>query len=199
MKKLSIITALGLGSLLMSFGPILKLEKLTIKPEASNIEWYAEKVTGKHNGLVNLKSGSIELANGQLKGGSFTIDMTSIKVTDLEGEYAQKLEGHLNSADFFNTAEHQTAKFTITGVKPQTEGVNNTIINGNLAIKGISHPVSFPAKVETTDGKFAAYGEIVVDRSKYDVRFGSNSFFDNLGDKAIYDEFTMKVSLGAKL
>ena len=183
----------------MSFGPILKLEKLTIKPEASNIEWYAEKVTGKHNGLVNLKSGSIELANGQLKGGSFTIDMTSIKVTDLEGEYAQKLEGHLNSADFFNTAEHQTAKFTITGVKPQTEGVNNTIINGNLAIKGISHPVSFPAKVETTDGKFAAYGEIVVDRSKYDVRFGSNSFFDNLGDKAIYDEFTMKVSLGAKL
>ena len=199
MKKLSIITALGLGSLLMSFGPILKLEKLTIKPEASNIEWYAEKVTGKHNGLVNLKSGSIELANGQLKGGSFTIDMTTIKVTDLEGEYAQKLEGHLNSADFFNTAEHQTAKFTITGVKPQTEGVNNTIINGNLAIKGISHPVSFPAKVETTDGKFAAYGEIVVDRSKYDVRFGSNSFFDNLGDKAIYDEFTMKVSLGAKL
>ena len=199
MKKLSIITALGLGSLLMSFGPILKLEKLTIKPEASNIEWYAEKVTGKHNGLVNLKSGSIELANGQLKGGSFTIDMTSIKVTDLEGEYAQKLEGHLNSADFFNTAEHQTAKFTITGVKPQTEGVNNTIINGNLAIKGISHPVSFPAKVETTDGKFAAYGEIVVDRSKYDVRYGSNSFFDNLGDKAIYDEFTMKVSLGAKL
>lgn len=199
MKKLSIITAFGLGSLLMSFGPVLKLEKLTIKPEASTIEWYAEKVTGKHNGLVNLKRGTVEVADGQLKGGSFVIDMTSIKVTDLEGEYAQKLEGHLNSPDFFNTTEHQTAEFTITGVKPQTGGEYNTLINGTLTIKGISHPISFPAKVETAEGKFAAYGEMVIDRSKYDVRYGSNSFFDNLGDKAIYDDFTMKVSLGAKL
>ena len=199
MKKLSIITALGLGAIFMSFGPILKSEKLTIKPESSKIEWYAEKVTGKHNGLVNLKSGSVDVADGQLKGGSFIIDMTSIKVTDLEGEYAQKLEGHLKSPDFFGTTDHETAEFTITGVKPTTAGEYNTAINGTLTMKGISHPISFPAKVETADGKFAAYGEMVVDRSKYDVKYGSNSFFDNLGDKAIYDEFTMKVSLGAKL
>lgn len=198
-KKSSIITAFGFGALLMSFGPIQKLEKLTIKPESSKIEWFAEKITGQHNGLINLKRGSITVEDGQLKGGSFIVDMTTIKVTDLQGEYAQKLEWHLNSADFFNTAEYKTAEFTITGVKPQTGEEYNSVINGNLTIKGITHPTSFPAKIETTEGKFAAYGEMVIDRSKYDVRYGSNSFFDNLGDKAIYDEFTMKVSLGAKL
>lgn len=199
MKTQTIIAALGLGIIIMAFAPVQKIEKLSIKPESSKIEWYAEKVTGKHNGLISLKSGTIEVADGQLKGGSFLVDMTSIEVTDLEGEYKQKLEGHLNSTDFFNTEVHKTAQFVITGVKPASEGLYNTIISGTLTIKGISHPVSFPAKVETSEGKFAAYGEMAIDRSKYDIRYGSNSFFDNLGDKAIYDEFTMKVSLGAKL
>ncbi len=199
MKVYQTITALGLGAIILAFAPVKKEETYVIKPEASNIEWFAEKVTGKHNGTVALKSGKIALEDGMLKGGNFVVDMTSIKVTDLEGEYATKLEGHLKSPDFFNIEDHNTASFEITDVKPADEDKFNTRIKGNLTIKGITHPIDFPAKVEVKNGNFAAYGEMIIDRAKYDVRYGSGSFFDDLGDKTIYDEFTMKVSIGAQL
>lgn len=183
----------------LAFVPASKFEKLKIKPESSKIEWFAEKVTGKHNGLVMLKSGTIEVADGKLKGGEFTVDMTSINVTDLEGEYKQKLEGHLKSDDFFSVDKHKTANFKIKQVITKNSSTYNHEITGDLTIKGITHPITFPASISIKDGKFAAYGEMVVDRSKYDVRYGSKSFFDDLGDKAIYDEFTLKISLGASL
>ena len=198
MKTLVSITAAGLASVLLAFSPIFEQETLTIKPEASNIEWFAEKVTGKHNGTVSLGEGVIEIANGKLAGGKFNVDMTSITVTDLEGVYQQKLEGHLKSPDFFSVKEFPTSTFVIKEARPVSEGEFNARIKGALTIKGITNPIEFPAKVEIKDGKFAAYGEMVIDRSKYNVRYGSNSFFDDLGDKAIYDDFKMKVSIGAK-
>ncbi len=198
MKQYLSIAAAGLATVLLAFTPAFETETLTIKPEASTIEWYAEKVTGKHNGVVSLGEGMIEVTNGKLSGGKFNVDMTSIVVTDLEGEYQKKLEGHLKSPDFFGVEEFPTATFVITNVKPMDEGQFNTRIKGDLTIKGTTQSVDFPAKVEIKEGKFAAYGEMKIDRSKFNVRYGSKSFFDDLGDKAIYDEFLMKVSLGAK-
>ena len=157
-------------------------------------------MTGKHNGIVSLKSGSIEIEENNIIGGSFSIDMTSINTTDLKGEYKDKLDGHLKSKDFLNVEEFNTATFKINTVKSlkSDEGFNHTIA-GELTIKGITHPIAFPANIKITDGKLAAYGEMTIDRTKYDIKYGSASFFESIGDKAIMDDFIMKISLGAKI
>lgn len=199
MKKSTNIL-LGLGAIaLMAFAPAATTT-LNVKPAASNIEWYAEKVTGSHYGDIQLKEGTIELEGDQITGGEFVVDMTTINTQDLEGGSKKKLDGHLKSDDFFGVEAHPTAKFVITEVSPLkgVEGFTHTI-TGDLTIKGNTHSNSFPAKVKIDGEKLAAYGEMTVDRAKYDVRYGSTSFFDSLGDKAIMDDFTLKVSIGAKL
>ena len=200
LNKLISTILMGLSVVLISGAPISEPKTLTIKPEASKVEWFAEKVTGKHNGIVSLKSGSIEIEENNIIGGSFSIDMTSINTTDLEGEYKDKLDGHLKSKDFLNVEEFNTATFKINTVKPlkNDEGFNHTIA-GELTIKGITHPIAFPANIKITDGKLAAYGEMTIDRTKYDIKYGSASFFESIGDKAIMDDFIMKISLGAKI
>jgi polyisoprenoid-binding protein YceI len=182
----------------MAFAPINKEENIALKPAASSVEWHAEKITGSHSGTVALKKGNVMLENDQLTGGMFIMDMNKIAVTDIKGEGKTKLEGHLNSKDFFNVGEHAEAMFKITSVKPmKSDDANfNTEISGELTIKGITKPVTFPAKVSVEKGKFAAYGEMTIDRTNYDIKYGSSSFFDDLGDRAIYNEFTLKISLG---
>ena len=164
---------------------------------SSSIAWTGRKVTGQHTGYVKVKNGNLTYADGKLTGGTFDIDMNSITCTDLEGEYAGKLVGHLKSDDFFGAAKYPTAKFVITKAIPQDTKGNYKII-GNLTIKEKTNEVKFAAAVNESNGTINASGKITVDRSEYDVRFGSGSFFDNLGDKTIYDEFDLQVSLVAK-
>ncbi|HAW20409.1 MAG TPA: hypothetical protein DCX14_09520 [Flavobacteriales bacterium] len=200
MNSKNLILTAALGSFLFAFTPITGTTKLKVKPEASKVEWYAEKVTGKHNGDVQLKSGTLEVENDQIVGGNFVIDMTTINTTDISGEYKDKLDGHLKSADFFDVDNHEVATYTITATKVLSDHpVYNTEITGDLTLKGKTLAISFPAKVEVRDDKIAAFGEMTIDRTKFDVKYGSASFFDSLGDKAIMDEFVMKISLGAKM
>lgn len=159
--------------------------------EKSKVNWVGSKVTGStHEGTVMLKEGGISISNGKIASGKFTIDMTSINVTDLDGGMKKKLEAHLHNDDFFSTDKFKTANLVIKEVK----GDN---ITADLTIKNITHPVTFPAKVVFTDGKMTATAEIKVDRTKYEVRYGSDSFFDNLGDKAIDDTIVFNVNLTA--
>ena len=165
-------------------------EIVSIKIEESSISWVGKKVTGKHNGTINLKEGALEMEDGQLTGGSFSIDMTSLVVSDLKGEYKGKLEGHLKSDDFFSVANHPTANFVINKVSSLgTPG--DYKVSGDLTIKGITKPIKFHANVADNQ----ATAEITIDRSEFDVRYGSGSFFDNLGDKTIYDDFYLTVNL----
>ncbi len=167
----------------------------TVDAEQSTVRWTGKKVTGQHNGMIDLQGGTLEVNGDQLSGGQFVIDMSTLNNEDLEGEDKAKLEGHLKSDDFFGVENHPTAELVITQVTPQ-EGDQYTI-TGDLTIKGTTHPVAFPATVSLQDGQLTAEATITVDRSKYDVRYGSNSFFDNLGDKVIYDDFDIAVSLVA--
>ena len=200
MKRLVQIAALGLGIVVVAFKPIDDgIKTLDIKPEASKIEWVGEKITGSHNGLIALKGGTLQVDGNKIIGGSFEVDMNSMTVEDIQGEYGAKLLGHLKSNDFFAVSDFGTAKFKIEKVESNKSGEYNTMIHGQLSIKGQTHPISFPANVQMNDGKLAAYGEIEVDRTKYDIHYGSASFFDNLGDTAISDSFKLKVSLGAKI
>lgn len=160
----------------------------------STIKWHGEKVTGEHFGTINIKDGALEFKKGKLIGGSFNIDMASIENTDLDGEYKGKLEGHLKSDDFFGVAKYPTANLKITKVKENGKDGQYTV-TADLTIKGITKPVTFTVELINDNGLIVANANIIIDRSKYDVRYGSGSFFDNLGDKTIYDEFTLTVNL----
>jgi len=154
----------------------------------SKVTWKGYKVTGQHEGTINLKEGKLIFADNKLVSGNFIIDMTTLGSTDLEGEWKGKLDGHLKSDDFFGVEKHPTANFVIT--KVENNGTNY-IVTGNLTIKNITNPITF----DMTVNENSASAFLKIDRSKFDVRFGSPSFFNDLQDKAIYDEFDLNVNL----
>lgn len=158
----------------------------------SKVEWLAKKVTGQHNGTVVLTNGNLLVSGEKITGGSFTIDMRSIACLDLTGEWNDKLVGHLKSDDFFSVENNPTSKFDITKV---IEKEGNTVIEGNLTIKGITKPISFPASISKKGDVLVAIATIKIDRTKYDIKYGSKSFIEGIGDKAIDDDFEMKVNI----
>ncbi len=160
-------------------------EKKEIKTDKSTVVWKGYKVTGSHQGTIALQSGFLTFNEDKLTGGEFVIDMTTIINTDQEGEYKGKLEGHLKSDDFFGVAGYPTATLVFSEVK--ASGKNVYTVTGDLTIKGKTNPITFEISI---DGNKAS-ASLKVDRSKYDVKYGSTSFFEGLKDKAIYDEFDL--------
>lgn len=154
----------------------------------STIEWKGKKVLGSHNGTINLKDGHLEMEGDQLTGGQFTVDMTSITVTDLSGEDKGKLEGHLKSDDFFGVNNYPTSTLVIDSA---SKNGNIYSVKGTITIKGTTEPVAF----DLVMGESAATANLKIDRTKFGVRYGSGSFFDNLGDNTISDTFTLDVNL----
>lgn len=170
---------------------------LEVDKTNSTVIWTGKKVTGEHSGTIEILSGELEFSGAELSGGSFTIDMQSIKNTDLQDEaYRAKLENHLKSEDFFSTAKHPKARFEITQVAKKSD--TDYDVTGDIEIKGIPGTITFPVQLNKANGQTAATGVITIDRSKFDVKYGSGSFFDNLGDKMIDDKFTLNISLTAK-
>jgi polyisoprenoid-binding protein YceI len=167
----------------------VRSEKKEVKTDKSKVVWKGYKVTGSHEGTIAIKSGSLDFDGEKLTGGNFVIDMTSINVTDLEGDYKGKLEGHLKSDDFFGVEAHPSANLVFT--KVVASGKNAYSVTGDLTIKGKTNPVVFTISIYGSK----ATANLKVDRSKYDVRYGSASFFDNLKDKTIYDEFDLSADL----
>lgn len=180
-----------------SFAFTTPLEKVEVDTAKSVVTWKGYKVTGSHVGTIQVQSGNLDMENGQLRGGSFVIDMTSIQCTDLKGGGADKLVGHLKSEDFFGVATYPTATFTITKVVSRgTSGAYK--IEGNMQIKKATQAIRFNANIQEEEGKKVAVADITLDRSDYDIRYGSGSFFDNLGNKTIYDEFELQIKLVLK-
>lgn len=160
----------------------------------SVLTWKAYKVTGSHAGNVTVKNGTLQFTDGNLTGGTFDIDMAAITVTDITGGSAAKLLGHLKSPDFFSVETHPTAKFNITRVVSRGTPGDYKII-GDITIKEKTKNISFNAKVVEKDGRYEATTQLKLDRTDFDVRYGSGSFFDGLGDKTIYDEFDLDIKL----
>lgn len=169
----------------------------SLDSKASKLEWEGKKISGAHTGEVSLKKGSVELNEGELKGGEIQIDLTSITTTDLQGEWADKLVGHLKSDDFFSADKHPTATFKIDSAK-KVSG-NKFKITGPLTIKGKTAPQTFEVSVKADGDKVTVNGDIAIDRTTYDIKYGSGKFFDpkSLGDKMINDKFTVKLNLVA--
>ena len=188
MKKfLKSVFVLAIATGLVAF--TTPVEEKSVKPEESTVTWKGYKVTGSHEGTVQLQSGNLEFDGDQLTGGEFVVDMSTLISTDLTGEYKGKLEGHLKSDDFFGVENFPTASLKITDVK--ANGKNSYEVTGDLTVKGKTNPVTFDMSVYGNK----ATANVKIDRTKYDIRYGSGSFFDDLGDKTIYDEFDLVVDL----
>ncbi len=176
---------------------MVNAQTFSIDTEASSVNWSGSKVVGGgHNGTVALASGKLVLKNGQLDKGSFAADMTTVAVTDLTGGMADKLSGHLFSDDFFGVTEHPSSSFTITSIV--MDGPNEYTVTGDLTIKGQTNAVTFPAKLTWENELPVATATVKVDRTLFGIRYGSDSFFDNLGDKAISNEFELEIKLVGK-
>ena len=163
-------------------------ETKPVDTSKSSVKWVGHKVTGQHEGTITLQEGTLEFNANQLTGGNFVMDMTTINTTDLQGEYKNKLDGHLKADDFFGVETYKTASLIFTSV---TKNGETYIVTGDLTIKNITNEITFELAVSEN----AASTTFQVDRTKYGIKYGSASFFDGLKDKAIYNEFDLTVSL----
>lgn len=178
--------------MVMTANAIYGQKKLNADAKNTRLEWLGEKILGKHPGTINLQSGWLIWENNQITSGEFLIDMKTIK----SDEGLTRLEEHLRSDDFFSVNKFPVSKLIITGSDDFDKGT--ATVRGNLTIKGITNPFEFTAtRQEKEDGTWF-YANITIDRTRYNVRYGSGKFLDNLGDKIIYDDFKLKVTLVLK-
>lgn len=198
MKKIALSLFVALAATLSSVAHMpVPPTNVELDNAKSSFKWLGKKFTGEHFGTINVKSGSFAVDGGKLVGGSFVIDMASIVCDDIkEAEYNGKLVGHLKSDDFFGVAKFPTANFKI--VSATVKAGNKYTITGDLTIKGTTKRISFPAYVNVNNGKVAAQATFAIDRSDFDVKFGSSTFIDGLGDKVIYDDFNVTLNLVSK-
>jgi len=174
----------------------INAQTFNVKSADSKLKWTGEKVVGKHFGTVKIGDGELKM-KGEAVTGTFAIDMTSITVDDIDASQgADKLKGHLSSADFFDVAKHPTASLRITGSKRilKNEAANYEL-TGVLAIKGIENEVTFPAKILVEGSKLKATASFKIDRTKWDIKYNSGSFFSDLGDYMIYDDVLFDVDI----
>ena len=154
----------------------------------SVVNWIGKKITGQHEGIVNFKDGYLVFKDKKVVGGSFTVNMKSLSNTDQTGSSKSKLEGHLKSEDFFNIDNYSTATLVFKSIA--NKGNNTYLINADLTIKGITNSNQFDLVIVNAN---KATAKLTVDRTKYDIKYGSGSYFDDLGDKTIYDDFEINV------
>jgi len=173
----------------------------SINSSESNIVWKGEKMTGNHVGNIQVKNGTLTFDHHLIKSGKIEFDMSSIQCTDLEGDSKKDLEDHLKDDDFFSVSKFPTAIFEITGSSPYqgSEAGFNCQVSGNLTIKGITNPISFPANVSINGTTLIGKASVNFDRTKWDIKYKSKSIFPDLGDKFIYDEISMKMNITANL
>lgn len=219
MKKLKLFALMLVGAFVMAAcgGPSEKAAEISERLEPgerpenalvkqidlnrSTVAWEGTKVGGRHDGTIGLRSGELYLVDDQIVGGNIIIDMQQITVLDIENpETNARLRGHLESDDFFSVATYPEATFEMAQLvkhEEVAEGEPNYTIRGNLTIKGITHGVSFPAHVHVHDDMLTAKADFDLDRTQWDVRFGSGRFFENLGDNLIHDNFNLKLDIMA--
>ncbi|MHA8052527.1 YceI family protein [Aquirufa sp. Wall-65K1] len=188
MKKVSFILS-ALAFMAFTQTSIAAPSTSPVSTKASSIVWNAKKVTGEHTGTIGISAGKLVVNKNQITGGNFTIDMKSIVCKDItDPEYNKKFVSHITSGDFFEIEKFPTAQFVITKVAGNQ-------VSGNLTIKGITKAISFPAQISQNNGKMIAKANITIDRTDYNIKYGSKKFFESIGDKAIFDDFTLAVTL----
>ena len=173
--------------------------------ESSSIEWIGKKVTGQHNGNISILYGNVsrylKTDNSTVIDGQFAIDMTSITNNDIESEeYNKYLVDHLNSSDFFDVEKFKTSMIKIVNndLITNQDSLYNTMITAEITIKGITQEIVFPAKIIFSKDIATAEGTINIDRTLFDIKYKSKNYFPDIGDKFIYNNFTLNFNIIAK-
>ena len=177
------------------FGCLSANDTLHIDLEKAQVNWIGRKITGEHTGNIQLFNGWVIMEKNVIKGGIFTFDMTSISNTDIESpQWKRKLEDHLKAEDFFYVDSFPHAILEIKGEKPlsKDDSTSNKQILADLTIRGFVHEINFPFTLNKTPNYFAAEGKIDIDRTNYNIQYRSSKFVEGLGDKLIYDNFTVQ-------
>ena len=167
----------------------------------SQINWSGRKVTGEHSGTLNLSEGWIEMEKNIVSGGMLIFDMASITNTDIESpEWKQKLENHLKSEDFFHADSfpHAILEIKDRQIEFIENSKNSEQILADLTIRGITHEIKFPFDLTQSQKNFNAEGSVDIDRTLYNIQYKSGKFFDELGDKLIYDNFMVQFKVQTK-
>ena len=192
----SVVSKLVLSSVLIISVLTVNSEEYRVDTKASTIEWVAKKVTGQHSGTISFGSGTLNVEKKKIIGGKLVVDMSTLADTDLgTSPMKGKLEGHLKSDDFFGVEKFPQSTLEVKKVEPKSGNLYH--FTADLTIKGITNPIEFDAEVTNSSGQIDATGTMTVNRAKFGVKYGSGSFFEGLGDKLIYDDFTLKFNLSA--
>ena len=185
MKNLkSIVIAIAL-----TISTIATAQTKKVYAAKSTIQWVGKKLTGQHSGDIAVKEGSLTFKSKKLTAGKVIVDMSKLTVTDLTGKGKESLEGHLKADDFFGTEKFPTATIVFKTITDKGNGVY--AVTADLSIKSTTNPITFDLTVVNKTAKTT----LVVDRTKYDIKYGSGTFFSNLGDKTINDNFDLTVNL----
>ena len=191
-----VISRMIIGSLLVMFFYTGYSKDYRVDSKSSTLLWEAKKVTGQHSGNITFGESSLVVEKQKITGGKLIVDMNTIVDTDLtDAGYNQKLIGHLKSDDFFGVAKFPQSTLEVKKVESKSGKIFH--FTADLTIKGITSPVEFDAEVNETSGKLTVSGILTVNRTKFGIKYGSGSFFEGLGDKVIYDDFTLKFNLVA--
>lgn len=174
-------------------------QPFNIDTTTSKVEWKGYKVVKSENtshfGDIKFESGELTIKDGTLESGKFVVDMNSLANRDItdDQEKAAKLDGHLKNEDFFEVEKFPTASYEITKVSSLEEGDYNTLLEGNLTIKGITKPVQFKANVKVEDDKASIKTEPTdINREDFGVKFQMP-----IQNGVIKNEVTIQVSVEA--
>ena len=177
-------------ALFVAISTISTSQTKKVDASKSTISWVGKKVTGSHSGTIGIKDGTLLFKGTKLRGGNFTVNTSSIEVTDLKsGQGKENLEGHLKAEDFFGTDKYPTSKLVFKKIANKGNGVYT--VTSDLTIKDITSSVKFDLVVKGN----TATTSFKVDRTKYGIKYNSGNFFENLGDNVINDEFDLAVTL----
>jgi len=191
MKRIRLIV-FTIAALAFMNQAIYSQENFSVNVDSSTLNWKGYKPTGSHTGTINLVSGNIVLKDNSITGGNFVTDMNTIK--DADG--SAKLEGHLKSEDFFEIAVFPISKFEITEIANKGERIQ---VTGNMTIKGITKQITFPATLLVNEDSLSLTSDTFqINRADFNVKFKSKSFFNDLKDKFVDDEFDFQVTVVAK-
>lgn len=199
MKQIGLLTLSAILIAISAFAKDSEKDQTVYKIEQgqSKVVWTGKKVTGQHTGTLALESGVVTLNDDELAGAEIKLDMNSIANTDLtDPQWNKKLVDHLKSDDFFSVEKYPQGSFVSTSMV-KNAGEASYKVTGNLTLKGITHEISFPVNVEVEGNRLTANGSATIDRTKWNIKYGSGSFFSGLGDKMIYDEFDIEFNLVA--
>ena len=194
MKKIAFIIALAIG--FSSFTSV-HTNHFKIDTQKSNVKWIGSKITGSsHEGNISIIEGTISIKHGDMVNAEFVVDLNTMTCTDLGEKKAGYLIEHLKNEDFFDVPNHPQARLKLVKATKTEKGYN---IVASLTIKDKTHPVVFDIEWMQRSNTALASGILTFDRTKFDITYGSGSFFDNLGDKAINDKVTLEFRVMANL